>query len=181
MEKKEYKFVAQYTCPVLEEVINGYENWLTKQLGGELPAPHVRILGCSEELWKAAYTTLKLTGHTATEKEWDEETNASSAPFLSISGGKLVRLSREAKLRVLPLFLPYLPSEVAQTYADCDAIIFLRMSKVSDRKEQAVICATEATFITSLWTGQPLNLDDDAVAKKLAEYLQQRQQTVTPP
>jgi hypothetical protein len=171
------KIITQYTSPQLETTMNGFATWLVRKIGGRLPAPRIRIVGAPEELWPRVHVTMQLTGSACSFEEWMIDSDAGSFPYFQLRNMQPARLDHDMKLELLPKLLPYYPEKIAQTFADYDAIIFLRLSRMPDPRRQAVVASTETSFISAMWTSTPIPLDDASAAAQLAEYLRVQKQT----
>ena len=166
--------ITQYASPQIETTVNGFANWLVRRIGGRLPAPMIRVVGASEKLWPHVFTTMQLTGNGCSFEDWMLQSDAGSFPYFQLHNLQPARLDRDIKIELLPNLLPYYTRKTAETFADFDAIIFLRLSKMPDPRRQIVVAATETSFISGLWTGKPIPIEDCTAATQLAEYLREQ-------
>ena len=178
------KMVAHYESPKMEEFANEFITWLTRRSNGSLPAPHVRLVGASEELWPALYETARITGGENGYADWCEKSDACAFPFLALSpDGEPQRLDRETKSQLLPLLFPYYENDFIETLHGYDGIIFLRLVRLPSIHRQTVVTAHETAYLCSTWlqkalTGQNSagNVREEQILSWLNEYSAEREQ-----
>jgi hypothetical protein len=180
----ELKKVAHYESPQMETFANTFITWLTRKLNGSLPAPHVRLVGASEELWPALYQTAKLTGGENGFADWCEKSDACAFPFLELSSkGEPRRLDHATKSQLLPLLFPCYENDFLETLLDYDAVVFLRLDRLPNIQRQAVVTAHETAYLCSVWLRKALigqnsagNVEEEQILSWLDEYSADREQ-----
>jgi hypothetical protein len=176
------EMVTHYLSPQMEEFANEFGTWLTRKMNGRLPAPHLRLVGASEELWPALYETARLTGSDNGFDDWCQKSDACAFEFFSLPpNGEMKRIDRETKSHVLPLLFPYYQNDFIDTLLDYDAVIVLRLGRLPSPHRQVVVTANETAHVVSTWLRKPLahqdgngNVEEKQILSWLNEYEAER-------
>jgi hypothetical protein len=173
--------IKQYQSPHLEETVNGYATWLTRRLGGQLPAPHIHLIGAPEDLWPLLRESARRTGQTVTRKEWKEGRDASAFLFFRVEDGQMKRVDRNAKRAVLPWLFPFYTPDFAAGMDGYDAIVVVRLRLARDPRRQLLLAGTETAYVVGMWTQTPIDLSEHHVCGLLNDYLREHPPTRAEP
>jgi hypothetical protein len=175
----ERQAVAVFRSPYLENLANSFTVWLTRRVNGRLPAPHIHILGSSEQCWPFLRAPSIAANPATTEKSW-ETCDACTFMFMAAGpGGEVVRLDRKAKRGILPAFFPFQRRQIRKL-ARYDAAIFLRLACMPDPQRQIFVMCEECVRVVELWVARPLTAGspedgpDPQVAAWLNEFAEER-------
>jgi len=130
----EKQLVTVFSSPPLEDLANSFTTWLTRKLDGRLPAPRVKIVGCSEEFWPVLREPSAAVNSTVTEKSWERADACMFAFLASDAKGEVVRLDREMKTKLLPAIFFFYQKREINELAEYDAAVFLRLQRIPDTK-----------------------------------------------
>lgn len=176
--------VTHYESPELQEFANKFATWLTRKVNGRLPAPHLRLVGASEELWPSLYETARLTGSDKGFDNWCQKSDACAFEFFALPlDGEMKRIDPQTKSQILPLLFPYYENEFIDTLLDYDAVIFLRLSRLPNPHRQVTETVNETAYVISTWVKKPLapqdsdgNIEEEQIVSWLNEYEAEREQ-----
>jgi len=172
------QLMRQYDNPKLQELTNGFLTWLTVKVSGRLPAPAIRLIGSSEELWPVLFQTNMLTTGGGDLDEWLNNCDACAFPYLQMLPDGPARLPLEAKPPVLKYLFPFWKDSFLRSMIEFDAAVFLRVSKTGGPRQQLLTAAIEATHVCAVWTQIELDLSAVQVASRLNGYLHERDRVV---